>query len=83
MNEVIDRPRAQALEHRTEEPGLYVVWFDVSCGHAAPDWWWEDPGPQPLAQALDQSAEMRLAGWITIVCPERHNPRADGRWDNP
>lgn len=66
-----------------EAPGLFVVWFDVNCGNGVPRWWWEQPGPQPLADALELSAQMRRRGWPTQVWPAHMNPRPDGRWDNP
>lgn len=76
---------ALAPERQTLLPvdGLFVVWFDTNCGYDSPDWWWEEPGPQPLAAALDLAAKMRADGWICKVMPEGMNPRPDGRWDNP
>ncbi len=82
---ICDVPLKDDLTEVSDHPtmGLFVVWFDLGCGVASEDWWWEPPGPQPLPAALDLAAEMRSAGWICKVLPEGQNPRADGRWDNP
>jgi hypothetical protein len=83
MSEVIERTPVETPQEHVPSHGLFVVWFDLLFGEAPHDWWWEEPGPQPLASALDQAARMRLEGWPSIVCPEGVNPRPDGRWDNP
>lgn len=83
ISTVLERDTDAATEDHALTDGLFVVWFDVACGHPPSDWWWEIPGPQPLAPALDLAAEMRAAGWICKVMPDTQNPRPDGRWDNP
>lgn len=83
MSITIERRPDTVADEQVPTDGLFVVWFDINCGHGAPDWWWEIPGPQPLAPALDLAAELRAGGWICMVMPEGENPRPDGRWDNP
>lgn len=83
MSIVIERQKSDQAEEQVPTDGLFVVWFDLNCGEAPHDWWWEEPGPQPLKDALDEAADMRLRGWVTQVWPEHMNPRPDGRWDNP
>lgn len=83
METVIDRVLMDSTEERVPTDGLFVVWYDIRCGHPPADWWWEIPGPQPLSPALALAAEMRARGWICKVVPEDCNPRPDGRWDNP
>lgn len=83
MSIVIERAPAKAPEEQVPADGLFVVWFDTNCGRGTADWWWEDPGPQPLPQALDLAAELRADNWICKLMPEGMNPRPDGQWDNP
>lgn len=82
MHIAIEKP-AVTTEDQTPIDGLFVVWFDLRFGGYPSDWWWEEPGPQPLASALDLAARMRAQGWVCKVMPEGQNPRPDGRWDNP
>jgi hypothetical protein len=83
MDAVIERRVTDSAEEQVPTDGLFVVWFDVNCGHGTPDWWWEVPGPRPLLPALDLAAELRADGWLCKVMPDSQNPRPDGRWDNP
>lgn len=62
--------------------GIFQVWIDLNAGQEPADWWWNSP-PQPLRDALAEAAEARAGGWTCRVMPEGHNPRPDGRWDNP
>jgi hypothetical protein len=79
----IDNPALAARDEQVPGSGLFVVWFDVNCGVSPASWWWEKPGAQALAPALDLAAAMRAAGWLCKLMPDGQNPRADGRWDNP
>ena len=83
MDTVVEREVVQTIEEGVPTDGLFVVWFDLSCGRQPHDWWWEIPGPQPLSAALDLAAQMRADRWVCMVLPEGRNPRPDGRWDNP
>lgn len=82
MSAVIER-KPQAADEQVPVDGLFVVWFDLHFGYPPGDWWWEEPGRQPLKDALEMAAEMRRDGWVCQVVPEGQNPRPDGRWDNP
>ncbi len=62
--------------------GLFQVWIDLKFGEPPHDWWWNSK-PQPLRDALSESAELRTKGWFCQVTPAGHNPRPDMRWDNP
>ena len=61
---------------------LFQVWVDLNFGEEEPDWWWNSP-PQPLADAVEESIDLRRGGYVTQLLPEGTNPRKDGRWDNP
>lgn len=62
--------------------GLFQVWIDLNCGQGEVDWWWNS-APQKLFPALEEAQKIRAKGWICAVLAEGHNPRPDGRWDNP
>lgn len=83
MSNVIEIIQAEEVTDQRPADGLFVTWFDLNGGQTPHDWWWEEPGPQPLAPALDLAAELRRDGWVAQVWPADMNPRADGRWDNP
>ena len=70
----------------TGELELFTVWIDTAPGNHDPDWWWDGTDSAfkfQLGQALDHAAKLRTGGWTCQVLPSHHNPRPDGRWDNP
>lgn len=83
MDTVVKKEVVDSFEEGVPTDRLFVVWFDLNCGYEPHDWWWEIPGPQTLAAALDLAAELRANRWVCMVLPEGENPRPDGRWDNP
>lgn len=80
---LIDSLLTKTTDNKARLDNQFWVWFDTNCGVGSPEWWWEEPGRQPLSAALDLAAKMRADGWIVQVMPDGMNPRPDGRWDNP
>ncbi|ODM71704.1 hypothetical protein [Bradyrhizobium elkanii] len=73
---VVDRAPNASLEPAL----LYVVWIETNLGEEPDtDWWWNSE-PQPLGDALYESAECKRAGFPSVVLPEGTSPRPDGRF---
>jgi hypothetical protein len=82
MSTVIAPLHVEQDEDHVPTDGLFHVWYDLDCGFAPSDWWY-DPPALPLSVALDLAAELRRDDWICKVMPDDQNPRPDGRWDHP
>lgn len=70
-------------EQTDDQPSMFVVWIDCNVGVIEPPDWEMNSGPQPLAPALDEAADVRQKGWPAKVLPEGVTPRPDGLFENP